>query len=200
MLTGAAVLLGGCASGDTAAEVTETSAPATETAQPTEVEDQTTAPMDMQDPTEGAEQTSPADQPTEMGDMDDMDMGGGFGEPADPADATRSVEVTLSNALVFEPAAFEAEVGEVITFTITNTGDIEHEFVLGDDAAQEAMAESMAAGEDHAHAGDMSNAVTIHGGETAELTWRFTTPGTVLIGCHVAGHWEAGMRGEVNVS
>lgn len=64
----------------------------------------------------------------------------------------------------------------------------------------EEMAEEMGEGDGHTHSGEMSNAVTIHGGEEAELTWRFheeTT--TVLIGCHVPGHWEAGMRGSVTV-
>lgn len=46
---------------------------------------------------------------------------------------------------------------------------------------------------------EMGNAVTVHAGETAELTWRFTRAGTVLLGCHVQGHYEAGIRGEVTV-
>lgn len=206
LVTIGAVLMAGCGTGGTVAEVEQTSPSATESAQPTEVEDQTTevdeqttAPMEMDDPTDGAPQATASEQSTSMDDMD-MAMAGDFGEPADPDDATRTVEVSLSNDLAFEPATFDAEVGDVITFTITNTGDIEHEFVLGDEAAQQQMGEEMASGEDHGHAGDMTNAVTIHGGETAELTWRFTTPGTVLIGCHVPGHWEGGMRGEVVVA
>jgi uncharacterized cupredoxin-like copper-binding protein len=135
-------------------------------------------------------------------DMDDgsMDMAGDYGEPADPSEADRVIEVNVDNDLAFEPADFEVATGEVITFRITNTGDIEHEFVLGDEEAQDEMAEMMDSGDDHAHSGEMSNAVTIHGGETAELTWRFTTPGTVLIGCHVPGHYESGMTGTVTVS
>lgn len=131
---------------------------------------------------------------------DDMAMGGSYGEPADPAEADRTIEVNVDNDLAFEPAEFEVGVGEVITFVISNTGDVEHEFVLGDQDAQEEMAQMMDSGEDHAHsAGEMSNAITIDAGETAELTWRFSEPGTVLVGCHVPGHWEAGMRGTVTV-
>lgn len=131
---------------------------------------------------------------------DDMAMGGSYGEPADPPEADRTIEVNVDNDLAFEPAEFEVGVGEVITFVISNTGDVEHEFVLGDQDAQEEMAQMMDSGEDHAHsAGEMSNAITIDAGETAELTWRFSEPGTVLVGCHVPGHWEAGMRGTVTV-
>ena len=144
---------------------------------------------------------------TEMDDMDhdmdmgdDMDVSGDYGEPADASEADRTIEVTVDNELAFDPDEFEVAAGEVVTFQISNTGDIEHEFVLGDEQAQQQMAEEMGAGDGHAHSGEMSNAVTIHGGETAELTWRFPDEATtVLVGCHVPGHYEAGMRGTVTV-
>ena len=135
-----------------------------------------------------------------MGSEDmDMDMSGSYGEPADASEADRTIEVNVDNDLAFEPADFEVGVGEVVTFRVSNTGDVEHEFVLGDQAAQDEMAEMMESGDDHGHSGEMSNAVTVHPGETGELTWRFTSEGTVLIGCHVPGHWEAGMQGTVTV-
>ena len=139
---------------------------------------------------------------TEMDDMDDdMDMSGAFGEPADASEADRTIEVTVDNDLAFEPAEFEVAAGEVVTFRITNTGDVEHEFVLGDEQAQQQMADEMAeGGDDHGETGKMSNAVSIHPGEEAELTWRFPDQATtVLVGCHVPGHYEAGMRGTVTV-
>ena len=139
---------------------------------------------------------------TEMDDMDDdMDMSGAFGEPADASEADRTIEVTVDNDLAFEPAEFEVAAGEVVTFRITNTGDVEHEFVLGDEQAQQQMADEMAeGGDDHGESGEMSNAVSIHPGEEAELTWRFPDQATtVLVGCHVPGHYEAGMRGTVTV-
>lgn len=139
---------------------------------------------------------------TEMDDMDDdMDMSGAFGEPADASEADRTIEVTVDNELAFEPAEFEVAAGEVVTFRIINIGDVEHEFVLGDEQAQQQMADEMGeGGDDHGESGGMSNAVTIHPGEEAELTWRFPDQATtVLVGCHVPGHYEAGMRGTVTV-
>ncbi len=135
------------------------------------------------------------------GDMDEgMDMSGAYGEAADASEADRTIEVVVDNDLAFKPDEYEVDAGELVTFHITNEGDVEHEFVLGDDQAQEQMAEAMAEGDGHAHSGDMSNAVTVHAGEDAELTWRFPDEATtVLIGCHVSGHWEAGMRGSVTV-
>ncbi len=134
-------------------------------------------------------------------DMDDnVDMSGAYGEPADKSEAERTIEVAVDNEFAFEPAEYEVAAGEVVTFRITNTGDIEHEFVLGDEQAQQQMSEEMDGGDGHAHSGEMSNAVTIHPGEEAELTWRFPDEAaTVLVGCHVRGHYEAGMRGAVTV-
>ncbi|MBW3661615.1 MAG: cupredoxin domain-containing protein [Actinobacteria bacterium] len=122
------------------------------------------------------------------------------GEPAEPSEAERTIEVTVDNSFAFMPDAFEVSAGEVVTFEIANTGDIEHEFVIGDEQMQAAMADEMASGDGHAHAGAMSNAVTIHAGETATLTWRFTEPGEVLVGCHEPGHYEGGMRATITVS
>lgn len=177
-----ALLLAACGGGTDVG----TEAPGTPTGDTTATQETADDDMDMDD-----------DETMDMD--DDMAMGGTFGEPADASEADRAIEVNVDNDLAFEPAEFEVGVGEVITFVISNTGDVEHEFVLGDEEAQNEMAQMMDSGEDHAHSGEMSNAVTIHAGETAELTWRFTEPGTVLIGCHVPGHWEADMRGSVTV-
>lgn len=183
LIAGAALtlLLAACGGTDVGTEAPGTPAGDTTATQETADDD-----MDMDD-----------DETMDMD--DDMAMGGSYGEPADPSEADRTIEVNVDNDLVFEPAEFEVSAGEVITFVISNTGDVEHEFVLGDEEAQEEMAQMMDSGEGHAHSGEMGNAVTIHAGETAELTWRFSEPGTVLVGCHVPGHWEAGMQGTVTV-
>ena len=152
--------------------------------------------------TTGGDMEDDMDVDDDMGDMGDMS--GAYGEPADASEAERTFEVAVDNEFAFEPAEYEVAAREVVTFQITNTGDIEHEFVLGDEQAQQQMAEDMAEemdeGDGHAHSGEMSNAVTIHGGEQAELTWRFPDEATtVLVGCHLPGHWEAGMRASVTV-
>lgn len=130
-------------------------------------------------------------------------MAASAGEAAEGQDPDHQFDVLVGNHFEFRPAAFEVSAGDVVTFSITNDGDLEHEFVLGTPQMQQKMADEMAQMQDdgHAHAhADMPNAVTVHGGKTATLTWRFTEAGTVLIGCHVQGHWDAGMKGEVRVS
>jgi uncharacterized cupredoxin-like copper-binding protein len=91
--------------------------------------------------------------------------------------------------------------GETITFRITYTGSLPHDFTIGDQETQDAheaeMVEMMENGEMVMH--DEANAVALASGETKDLTGHFTESGTVLIGCHQTGHCEAGMKGAVAV-
>lgn len=146
-----------------------------------------------------------------MDDMDHADDHGGseggefaFGRPANAADADRTIEIRTDNELVFDPAEVTVAAGETVTFSITNEGDLLHDFVIGDEAAQQEHAEAMAAmdeamgseGEEHGGA----NAVSAPPGETVDLTWTFhgETEG-LLYGCHEPGHYAAGMVGTIVV-
>lgn len=129
---------------------------------------------------------------------DDPDTEFGFGEPADPSEADRTVEIVASDDFRFTPAEVTVKVGETITFRIVNQGQLAHDFTLGDQATQERHEEEMAE-MGGAVMPDDPDAIGVDAGETKELTWRFTEAGTVLIGCHQPGHYDAGMRGEVTV-
>ncbi|HVL91354.1 MAG TPA: plastocyanin/azurin family copper-binding protein [Actinomycetota bacterium] len=119
-----------------------------------------------------------------------------FGSPAGEAEADRTVEITAMDSLTFDPAAISVEKGEVVTFRVTNTGKIDHDFALGDEEFQKEHGQQMGGGGHHAEG---TPAIGLKPGETKSLTWRFTTPGTVLYGCHVPGHYEAGMVGTITV-
>lgn len=125
-----------------------------------------------------------------------------FGKPADAADADRVIEIDANDDFTFGPEAIEVTAGEIITFVITNTGNLPHDFTLGDDATQDAHEAEMAemagmTADDEAH-GD-ANAVIVAAGETAELTWHFSESGSLLMGCHQPGHYAAGMKGAIKV-
>ncbi len=112
------------------------------------------------------------------------------------APATR-IEVKLTDALRIEPASMTVPAGVPVTFVVTNTGAIGHEFVLGDEAAQAEheteMGGSMGMGEDE------EMAIGVDPGETKELTVTFPAAGSILAGCHVAGHYVGGMKATVKV-
>jgi len=120
-----------------------------------------------------------------------------FGEPADSSNTDRIVEIVATEGLVFDPSDLTATTGETVTFRIVNEGTIIHDFTLGDEVTQDEHEEEMAEMGGMAH--EASNAVTVAAGATKELTWTFTQPGTVLIGCHQPGHYDAGMKGQITV-
>jgi uncharacterized cupredoxin-like copper-binding protein len=121
------------------------------------------------------------------------------GGPADTAAATRTIEVTASDALAFDPATIEVSAGEVVAFAVTNRGKNPHEFTLGDAAMHQEHARMMA----HIPAGlghHSPNSIQLDPGETQRLAWRFGEAGTLEYACHVQGHYQAGMRGQITVT
>jgi uncharacterized cupredoxin-like copper-binding protein len=121
-----------------------------------------------------------------------------FGEPADPDEADRTVDITADDTFRFSPTDLTVAAGETITFTVTNAGQLPHEFTLGDAAIQDDHEAEMT------EMGGMSmpdepNSIGVAAGETKQLTFRFTQAGEVLIGCHVPGHYAAGMKGLITV-
>ena len=127
--------------------------------------------------------------------QDGSSESGGFGETATSQDATKTVGVKAL-ALTFDPSSVSVQQGDVVKFVVTNEGKAPHEFVIGDEAYQEEHEESMEHG---GHDMELGNSVAVAPGETAELTWRFTSPGRILFACHVAGHYEGGMVGTILV-
>ncbi|MFN2587823.1 MAG: plastocyanin/azurin family copper-binding protein [Actinomycetota bacterium] len=127
---------------------------------------------------------------------DEAAAGFSFGSPGDPGEATRTIEVAANDPFRFDPESVEVNAAETVTFVVSNEDEIAHEFVLGDREYQEAHEEEMSSGAMH-HEG---NAVMVAPGETRELTWTFPSEGEVLYGCHVAGHYDAGMVGTIEVA
>ncbi|HUG15569.1 MAG TPA: heavy metal translocating P-type ATPase, partial [Thermomicrobiales bacterium] len=106
----------------------------------------------------------------------------------------RTITVDANDQMRFVPGNLTVEAGETIAFTVTNTGVIPHEFVIGNAHEQEEHGADMGAGDGHED-NDVANAMTLAPGETRTLLYTFNEPGELLIGCHVPGHYEAGMRG-----
>ena len=113
------------------------------------------------------------------------------------APATR-VEVTLTDALKMEPAAMTVPAGVPVTFVVTNGGATDHEFYLGDEAAQAEHENEMGAMGGMRH--DEREGIGLKAGETKELTYTFSAPGKALAGCHVTGHYGAGMKATITIT
>lgn len=123
-----------------------------------------------------------------------------YGEPGDPATVDRVIAVTQSDTMRFDPPSIEISEGETVRFDVTNGGAVAHEFVLGDAAFQDEHEQEMAGMGGTAMPVDEPSAIAVAPGQTKSLIWTFTTAGTLVYGCHVPGHFAAGMHGEVSVT
>jgi uncharacterized cupredoxin-like copper-binding protein len=129
---------------------------------------------------------------------------GGDGMRMGVADAAarqpdRTVTIRTTDQLRFAPDALVVRQGETVAFTVSNDGAIPHELVIGDESVQQEHQTEMAAEEGMASTDESAYAVDVPPGATVTLVYTFNQPGTLLFGCHVPGHYPAGMRGTITV-
>jgi uncharacterized cupredoxin-like copper-binding protein len=105
--------------------------------------------------------------------------GGGDGTQPAPASKTFSVDAT---EFAFAPNTFTAKVGEAVSFTVTNNGTLEHNFVVFDPSGAEL------------------GRVVIPAGRSANVNVTPSAAGTYALVCDIPGHREAGMEGALTVN
>jgi uncharacterized cupredoxin-like copper-binding protein len=116
-------------------------------------------------------------------------------------DGAGPVEISAVEGFRFNPDAVTVRAGEEVTFVVTNDDEIAHEFVLGPEHVQMAHEEAAAMDMEHAEMeveGQLA-AFNLDPGESREVTVTFDEPGEMLFGCHVPGHYPAGMVGTVTI-
>lgn len=120
------------------------------------------------------------------------------GKPGDPAEVTRTIEVTMDDSMHFVPDDITVKAGETVRFFAKNLGKVPHEMVIGSMAELKEHAEMMRKmpGMEHAE----SNMVALKPGQRGGIVWKFEQPGTVDFACLVPGHLEAGMVAKVTVT
>jgi uncharacterized cupredoxin-like copper-binding protein len=105
-----------------------------------------------------------------------------------------TVRITIHYS-TFEPADLAVEPGETVRFVIVNTDPIDHEFILGDARVQRVHEEGT-----EAHHPPRPGEVSVPAGETVVTTYTFPeSPGALIFGCHLPGHYDFGMRGTVTI-
>ena len=114
------------------------------------------------------------------------------------ANASRTIEVRMSDSMRFSPEAITAKRGETIRFVLINEGKLPHEMMLGTKNDLQAHAAEMRGMAQMPHGSSSQNLVDP--GKTGEVVWKFTRAGTVEFACLVPGHMESGMRGKIEVS
>jgi uncharacterized cupredoxin-like copper-binding protein len=126
--------------------------------------------------------------------------------------APRDVNVVMKD-WVFLPDPVDVVPGETVTLHVVNGGLVVHEAVIGDQAVQDAWeaAESAAANPPpgptpvvNVPAGVAGIRVVVESGKRVDVVW--TVPATaaavrdLVLGCHIPGHWEQGMRAAIRVA
>jgi len=117
-----------------------------------------------------------------------------------PPGTDRVVELSMEE-MHFIPDRIEVKAGELVAFVVTNPNDIGHELYIGTEADQ------MAHHAVHVAVASAGQAQIPHRGygifltphETGVVSYQFDTPGDIMLGCHLPGHWEAGMVAIVSV-
>jgi uncharacterized cupredoxin-like copper-binding protein len=116
-----------------------------------------------------------------------------FALPGDP-DEPRTIEIEMRYSR-FAPETIEVAPGEIVRFVVRNADPIDHEFILGDAHVQRVHERGTEAYHPP-RPGEMSIAPM----GTAVTTFTFPSePGTLILGCHLPGHYAYGMRAEVRV-
>ena len=122
------------------------------------------------------------------------------GQPGDPKKPARVVLITMREGdgrMMFIPDRIDVRRGEQIRFVLTNSGELDHEFVLATPEENMRHAEQMRKNPDMEH--DDPNGKRMAPKTKSELLWLFTTAGTFQFACLIPGHYESGMVGTVVV-
>ena len=137
--------------------------------------------------------------------MSDAGHVGGFefGKPGSAGEVTRTIRMDMRD-MSYGIKKVDVKEGETIRFVLENADEVEHDFTLGPPEVQAAhrkeMEEMMDKDMDMSGHHQDPNAVFVKPGETRELIWTFATAHGLEFGCNVPGHYEAGMKGRINVA
>jgi uncharacterized cupredoxin-like copper-binding protein len=115
--------------------------------------------------------------------------------------ATRDIRVNI-NGLHFVPDHFEVRVGETIRFVVSNPTDQPHELFIGTEAEQLAHHREVMNQPPDQQVQLMQHTgygIYLTAYDSGQFIFHFSEVGEIVIGCHVPGHWEGGMRAMVSV-
>jgi uncharacterized cupredoxin-like copper-binding protein len=124
--------------------------------------------------------------------------GTSLGEPGLADKVSRTVTIDMQDTMRFLPATLSVQQGETIRLVVRNTGALAHELVLGNIKDLKAHAKAMQKFPDMEH--DEPNMLSVAPGMQGEMVWHFTSAMTVDFACLRPGHYEAGMKGKIQVA
>ncbi|MDP9131333.1 MAG: cupredoxin family protein [Candidatus Binatota bacterium] len=110
----------------------------------------------------------------------------------------RTIAVGMSDDMRFTPEKIEVKRGETVRFSLRNNGKLVHEFVIGTKKELDEHAALMVKFPNMEH--DEPYMAHVAPGKTGEIVWNFNRAGAFDFACLIAGHYQAGMVGKIEVS
>ena len=111
--------------------------------------------------------------------------------------AMRSIEVGMADTMRFTPERIDVRLNETVKFIARNHGTVMHEFVIGTKKENEAHAALMVKFPNMEH--DEPYMAHVPPGKAGEIVWQFNRVGEFEFACLIAGHYQAGMVGRIDV-
>jgi uncharacterized cupredoxin-like copper-binding protein len=121
-----------------------------------------------------------------------------WGIAGDARQAKRTISLMMADTMRFTPDKLDVKQGETVRIVVRNQGQMLHEFVIGTTKALDAHAALMVKFPNMEH--DEPDMAHVHPGKTGEIIWTFSRPGEFDFACLIAGHYQAGMVGKINVA
>ena len=104
-----------------------------------------------------------------------------------------TVEVGIEHS-AFDIDGLTVRRGTTVEFVVRNHDPIGHELIVGDDAVHDRHRNGT-----EARHPPVPGEVSIDAGRTGATVYTFDRTGTVEYACHLPGHYDYGMRGEITV-
>ena len=121
-----------------------------------------------------------------------------WGIAGDVKAVRRTIEVGMSDKMRFTPERIELKLGETVRFVVRNRGQLMHEFVIGTKAELDEHAELMRKFTTMEH--DEPYMAHVPPGKTGQIVWTFNRAGEFEFACLIAGHYQGGMVGTIQVT
>jgi uncharacterized cupredoxin-like copper-binding protein len=120
-----------------------------------------------------------------------------WGIAGDKKNAKRTIRLTMTDQMRFVPDKFEVKEGETVRIALKNNGTMLHEMVIGTMKELDEHAALMVKFPNMEH--DEPHMAHVAPGKSGEIVWTFNRAGQFDFACLIAGHYQAGMVGKINV-
>ena len=120
-----------------------------------------------------------------------------WGIGANKKEVSRTIVIKMTDKMRFSPEKIDVRLGETIRFEVKNDGKVMHEMVIGTKPILDKHAELMLKNPNMEH--DEPYMAHVSPGKTGEIIWKFNRKGDFDFACLMAGHYQAGMIGKIEV-